>query len=262
MQGENYTKFKNQIWKDKSIKGYEKLVLIYLISYNNETLGYSFPTKKQIQIDTGVSENTLNKVLNNLIEKGYITKKEHKTKKGRNNIYYIHKYLVESKEIKPVDIDAKSKKETPQDAKVDENMVENDREHSTNELLISKNAKVIRSLNQKDIDMLNELDSDLLIKAIDRANTYKPNGYHLIYVIRCYESIEKELENENKKNIDNNSNNNPKADTKANTKDFYNNSYPIKTKYHNTFNEHFRKYSEDELEKKLLKIQAKRKELA
>ncbi|MFR1065242.1 helix-turn-helix domain-containing protein [Intestinibacter bartlettii] len=71
MQGENYTKFKNQIWKDKSIKGYEKLVLIYLISYNNETLGYSFPTKKQIQIDTGVSENTLNKVLNNLIEKGY-----------------------------------------------------------------------------------------------------------------------------------------------------------------------------------------------
>ena len=119
-----------------------------------------------------------------------------------------------------------------------------------------------KSLNQKDIDMLNELDSDLLIKAIDRANLYKPNGYHLIYVIRCYESIEKELENENKKNIDNNSNNNPKADTKANTKDYHNNNYSVKTKYHDTFNEHFRKYTEDELERKLLKLQAKRKELA
>ena len=49
MQEEKYTRFKNEIWKDTNIKGYEKLVLIYLISYNNKTLEYSFPTRKQIQ---------------------------------------------------------------------------------------------------------------------------------------------------------------------------------------------------------------------
>lgn len=270
MQGENYTKFKNQIWKDKSIKGYEKLVLIYLISYNNETLGYSFPTKKQIQIDTGVSENTLNKVLNNLIEKGYITKKEHKTKKGRNNIYYIHKYLVESKEIKPVDVDARTKKETnskaqdleetPQNAKVNENIVENGREQSTNELIVNENCKLTKKLTKDDIADINKMDTDKLIQAIRQANKSQGNkSYHVNYLKITYRNIKnKPVE----KFTDNNSNDEIKADTEANTKDYHNNNYSVKTKYHNTFNEHFRKYTEDELERKLLKLQAKRKELA
>lgn len=86
MQEEKYTRFKNEIWKDTNIKGYEKLVLIYLISYNNKTLEYSFPTRKQIQDETGISENTLGKVLDSLIKKKYITIAKRKTKKGWNNI--------------------------------------------------------------------------------------------------------------------------------------------------------------------------------
>ena len=256
------------IWNDKDLKGNEKLVLIYLASYNNKKYGYAFPKREQIAEGTGISLKTISKVLNALECKGYILRQRNPLKAGKNNIYYINKYLVYDTEenddnSEPVPqeepLEDQSTTNSDIDAKDD---IELPVEQSTNELLINQNAKVIRSLNQKDIDMLNELDTDILIKAIDRANLYKPNGYHLIYVIRCYESIEKELENENKNNMSNSSNDEIKADTEANTKDYHNNNYSVKTKYHDTFNEHFRKYTEDELERKLLKLQAKRKELA
>lgn len=245
------------IWNDKDLKGNEKLVLIYLASYNNKKYGYAFPKREQIAEGTGISLKTIGKVLNTLECKGYILRQRNPLKAGKNNIYYINKYLVydteEDDDSEPVPQEDQSTTNSDIDAKDD---IEPPVEQSTNELLINQNAKVIRKLNQKDISMLNELDSDLLIKAIDRANTYKPNGYHLIYVIRCYESIQKELENENKNDMTNNSNVNVKADTEANTKDFYNNN-TVKTKFHGTFNEHFRKYSGDDLEAKLLKKQGK-----
>lgn len=91
---ESYTIIDNDIWKDNNIKGYEKLVLIYLIRNFNVNYGYSFPIREQILEATGISKDTLNKVLNSLEEKGYITRSKREGKAGRNNIYYINKYLV------------------------------------------------------------------------------------------------------------------------------------------------------------------------
>lgn len=260
MQEEKYTRFKNEIWKDTNIKGYEKLVLIYLISYNNKTLEYSFPTRKQIQDETGISENTLGKVLDSLIKKKYITRAKRKTKKGWNNIYYIHKYLVLSKKEAPA--------ETINDKNSDDanSNIKKAVEASTNELLVNEKAKVKRDLNDNDREYLKELDTDTLIKAIDRANEFKPKGYHIGYIAKCYDTIKKEQQEEDRQakesKTSNNSDDNNKGNTGANTKDYHNNNYSVKTKYHDTFNEHFRDYTPDELERKLLKMQAKRKSLA
>lgn len=91
---ESYTIIDNDIWKDNNIKGYEKLVLIYLVRNFNVNYGYSFPTREQIQEATGIGNNALNRALNSLEEKGYITRSKREGKAGRNNIYYINKYLV------------------------------------------------------------------------------------------------------------------------------------------------------------------------
>lgn len=243
MQEEKFTRFKNEIWKDRNIKGNEKLVLLYLISYNNEALGYSFPTRKQIQDDTGISKDTLGKTLNSLIDKGYITKEEHKSKTGKNNIYYIHKYLVASK------------KDTPE-APADANKVENIDlvETSTNELLVEQKGKIVRKLKAEELEEINQLDTELLIKAIERANLYKPNGYHIGYLLKTYDSVKNPTEPQKQAQSNkpsNNSNNNKKDNTGANTK-------PL-TRYHGTFNEHFRNYAPDELEEQLLKMQAKKR---
>lgn len=68
---ESYTIIDNDIWKDNNIKGYEKLVLIYLVRNFNVNYGYSFPTREQIQEATGIGNNALNRALNSLEEKGY-----------------------------------------------------------------------------------------------------------------------------------------------------------------------------------------------
>lgn len=91
---DSYTIIDNAIWKDHNIKGYEKLVLIYLVRNFNVNYGYSFPTREQIQEATGIGNNALNRALKSLEEKGYITRSKREGKAGRNNIYYIHKYLV------------------------------------------------------------------------------------------------------------------------------------------------------------------------
>ena len=90
----SYTIIDNEFYSDRNIDVYEKAVLSYLIRYYNTDLGYSFPTRQQIQDDTGISTGKLNKVLNSLEEKGYITRSKREGKAGRNNIYYINKYLV------------------------------------------------------------------------------------------------------------------------------------------------------------------------
>lgn len=261
------------IWRDRYIRGYEKLVLIYLVENYKVEYGYSYPTRKQIEVDTGIAKDTLSKVLNSLEEKGYITRATNPHKGGRNNIYYIHKYLVASKkEVIPVDVDARSKKVTDKKEvkpKLDEAPeapadVKPEVEASTNELLVNEKAKVIRALNDKEKEYLNTLNTDILIKAIERANEFKPNGYHIGYIISCYESIENNpsegCREVIKPKTSNKSNNDNKNNTWANTKDYYNNNYPVKTKYHGTFREHFRDYTEEELEAKLLRMQNSRKQ--
>ena len=44
---ESYTIIDNDIWKDNNIKGYEKLVLIYLVRNFNVNYGYSFPLREE-----------------------------------------------------------------------------------------------------------------------------------------------------------------------------------------------------------------------
>ena len=199
MQDIKFTKFNNQIWEDRNIKGYEKLVLIYLISYNNKTFGYSFPTRKQIEEDTGISLKTLDKTLDSLITKGYITKQEHISKTGRNNIYYIHKYLVVSKK----EVAEGDGEEAPADAKEDAKTSETDAKSekpcvkdakaSTNELLVKERVHLRSKMTDLIREQLNELDTDILIKAIDRANSYKPEGYHIGYLLKAYDRDRKSV---------------------------------------------------------------------
>ena len=248
----------SDVWGDREIKGYEKLILIYLMENYSETDGYSHPTRKQIEEDTGIAKNTLSKTLDSLIAKGYIIRARNPHKGGKNNIYYIHKYLVASK------------KDTPAEAKPSENErkpCETDAKASTNELLVIQNCKLTKRLTKEDIVELNKMDTDRLLQAINQANKKQgDNAYHINYIKKAYSNIENnhsepQREAQSNKPI-NNSNDSNKSDTGA-TGEYHNNNYPVRTKYHGSFNEHFRKYTEDELEANLLKAQAeKRKGLA
>lgn len=89
----SYTLIDNEIFEDENLTHTEFRVLSYLIRNYNSNLGYSFPTRKTMVEKCNMSKDTLNKVLNSLEERGYITRKTNPSKSGRNNIYYIHKYL-------------------------------------------------------------------------------------------------------------------------------------------------------------------------
>lgn len=91
---ESYTIIDNDFYSDRNLDPYEKTVLSYLIRYYNFNFGYSFPTREQIQHDNNISPSKLTKTLKSLQEKGYITIKNNHKKAGRNNIYYINKYIV------------------------------------------------------------------------------------------------------------------------------------------------------------------------
>ena len=90
----SYTLIDNAIFEDENLTHTEFRVLTYLIRNHNSDLGYSFPTRKIMIEKCNISKDTLNKVLNSLEERGYITRKTNPSKSGRNNIYYIHKYLL------------------------------------------------------------------------------------------------------------------------------------------------------------------------
>lgn len=239
----------SDVWGDREIKGYEKLILIYLMENYSETDGYSYPTRKQIKDETGIHQDTLSKALDSLVAKGYIIRARNPHKGGKNNIYYIHKYLVASK----TGVAKSDTREAPADANIVENI--EDVEASTNELLVKQKAKLVRELEAEELEEINQLDTELLSKAIDRANSYKPNGYHIGYLLKTYDSVKNnptEPQRQAQSNKpSNNSNNNKKDNTGANTK-------PL-TRYHGTFNEHFRNYAPDELEEQLLKMQAKKR---
>lgn len=243
------------IWQDKNLKSNEKLVLIYLIDYYNLKYGYCFKTREQIQKETGIAKNTLNKILNALEDKEYIIRKRNPLKSGKNNIYYINKYLVVMKEsnmtmseFSTEDLTSKLTNDSTEAIKylADENVEA--LELTTNEQLLKDNAKLNHALNKEQKEQVSQLDTDRLIKAIKQANKFAIGKYTFNYLITIYKNnnvIEK-----------------PHRDKKDNlVKGVYQqkmNTKPL-TKYHDTFNEHYKNYSEDELEAKLLKMQSKRK---
>nr|UVM83319.1 MAG: replication initiator protein A [Bacteriophage sp.] len=114
----NWTPIHNDFYSDRNLDPYEKTVLSYLIRYYNFNFGYSFPTREQIQHDNNISPSKLTKTLKSLQEKGYITIKNNHKKAGRNNIYYINKYLVgqetSSQASKTSNTDNKSSNEVKQ----------------------------------------------------------------------------------------------------------------------------------------------------
>ena len=91
---ESYTNISNSLIEDENLSHTEFRVMITLIRYYNTDLGYSFPTRELLVKKCKMNKDTLGRVLNSLEEKGYITRSKREGKAGRNNIYYIHKYLV------------------------------------------------------------------------------------------------------------------------------------------------------------------------
>lgn len=246
-----YMKLDKQVLKDHNLKPLEKLVMIYLIAYNNSDCNYSFPTWQQIQEDTGISKNTLSKIFNSLENQGYIKRQQNPNKGGRNNIYYIYKYVINDtiyhtspqksqREVLDCSMNDLSKEET-------ENLTESIKhlELSTNERLIENKSNINHKLTNEQKEILNKLDTDRLMKAIQSANRFAKGMYSFNYLITIYK-------NQIKKYVDKPKVNKPKANKPVSDK-----PNKIKTKYHNTFNEHYKDYEPDDLEKKLLKMQGR-----
>ena len=82
----SYTKINNDIFDNEELKGNTKLTLLYLLRYNNKEKGYAYPSQSTLLKKIGLSKVTLLKCLNELEEKGYITRVK---EKGGNNKYFI-----------------------------------------------------------------------------------------------------------------------------------------------------------------------------
>ena len=91
---ESYTNISNSLIEDENLSHTEFRVMMTLIRYYNTDLGYSFPTRELLVKKCRMNKDTLGRVLNSLEEKEYITRSKREGKAGRNNIYYINKYLV------------------------------------------------------------------------------------------------------------------------------------------------------------------------
>lgn len=257
------------IWNNRELKGNEKTILIYLCSNYSNKYNYSYPTYEQIQNDVGISRNTLAKVLKSLELKGFITRDKHKTDKGWNNIYYINKFLVvENNEPEPTEQDTNTNTDNisnddlesttePLNELSNDNQVINEvveqKEVSSNELLLKNKANLNNDLTEDQVKQVNKLDTDKLIKAINQANKYAKCKYSLNYLLAIYnnnfsnEAIGTTTEEPHKDNKG--------QVVKGAYQQKFNSNKTVTTKYHNTFNEHFRKY--DDLEAKLLKMQGK-----
>lgn len=84
----SYTKkITNELIRDEKLKANIKVLLLVLLTYENEDIGYSYPSQTRLIKETGLSKVTLLKCLNELEEKGYITRVK---AKGGNNKYFIN----------------------------------------------------------------------------------------------------------------------------------------------------------------------------
>ena len=82
----SYTKINNDIFDNEELKGNTKLTLLYLLRYNNKEKGYAYQSQSTLLKKIGLSKVTLLKCLNELEEKGFITRVK---EKGGNNKYFI-----------------------------------------------------------------------------------------------------------------------------------------------------------------------------
>ena len=149
----SYSKINNNLLRSGELKANTKILLLVLMSYENEIEGYSYPSQTRLLKETSLSKTTLLKCLNELEEKGYIKRVK---EKGENNKYYI------SSSIK-IDTDTSTKNSTTTSAK-------NDTTTSTkNSTLkeLNKNKKEKKE-NKTNLDKLIEVytGNDLLVEAL------------------------------------------------------------------------------------------------
>ena len=149
----SYTKLKNDLLRSENLKANAKILFLVLISYENETEGYSYPSQTRLLKETGLSKTTLLKCLNELEENKYITRVR---EKGENNKYYISSVV-------KIDADTSVKNSTT-------TSIKNDTTTSTkNSTLkeLNKNKKEKKE-NKTDLDKLIEAytENDLLVEAL------------------------------------------------------------------------------------------------
>ena len=149
----SYTKLKNDLLRSENLKANTKILLLILISYENEAEGYSYPSQTRLLKETGLSKTTLLKCLNELEEKRYIIRVK---EKGENNKYYI------SSSVK-IDTDTSIKNSTTTSAK-------NDTTTSTKNSTLKELNKNIKKEKEKktDLDKIIEVytSNDLLVEAL------------------------------------------------------------------------------------------------
>ena len=141
----SYTKLKNDLLRSENLKANTKILLLVLISYENEVEGYSYPSQSRLLKETGLSKTTLLKCLNELEEKRYITRVK---EKGENNKYYI------SSSVK-VNADTSAKNDTTTSTK--------------NSTLKETNKNIKKEKEKKtDLDKIIETytNNDLLVEAL------------------------------------------------------------------------------------------------
>ena len=110
----SYTKkITNELIRSENLKANTKILLLVLMTYENDNEGYSYPTHDQLMKTTGLSKNTLIKCLNELEEKKYIKRIR---SSGVNNRYYISENIEELSSIK---IDTDIKNNTGSSIKID-----------------------------------------------------------------------------------------------------------------------------------------------
>ena len=149
----SYTKVKNELLRNGDLKANTKILLLVLISYENELEGYSYPSQTRLIRETGLSKKTLLKCLNELEEKGYIKRVK---EKGENNKYYI------SSSTK-IDTTGSGKNNTSTSSKND--TATSSKNSTLKEL--NKNKKEKKE-NKTDLDKLIEAytENDLLVEAL------------------------------------------------------------------------------------------------
>lgn len=81
-----------EIAKDGSISPRDKAIYMALCSYMDNETKACFPSYKKLEEDTGLSNSTIKRGINSLIENKYISKSKRvdpKTKKQMSNVYLI-----------------------------------------------------------------------------------------------------------------------------------------------------------------------------
>ena len=149
----SYTKVKNDLLRSGELKANTKILLLVLISYENEKEGYSYPSQTRLLKETSLSKKTLLKCLNELEEKGYIKRVK---ESGGNNKYYIASSL-------KINTDTSSKNNTSTSGK---NSTTTSSKNTTLKEL-NKNKKEKKE-NKTDLDKIIEAytGNDLLVEAL------------------------------------------------------------------------------------------------